>query len=144
MTKREEEFLKESQELDELIDQTEPKLEELTIAEINEQVCGVATEDCDEMCGGALCKLGNNLGHDHCGNSNYDILNRGSRPDGELNTCDQSAYQMAKNAQTHAQSAKQRLENIQKQVSDHLTETEPIRDAANSAKEKATEVNTQV
>jgi len=142
MEAREKEFQDESRELDSLIDKTEPELTKLVIAEINEQVCGMATEDCDDMCGGALCK--NSLGHDHCGNSNYEILNRGSRPDGDSNTCDKSAYQMAKTAQTHAETAKQRLENIQNEVGDALVKTEPIREAAENAKEKATEVNTQV
>lgn len=138
---RQEEFLKSSKELGKLIDETEPMLEELSIAEINEQVCGIATEGCDDMCGGALCR--NAMNHDHCGNSDYGAFERGPRPDGEVHTCDQSAYQMAKNAQVHAQSAKQRLDSIQEEVGAALTETAPIRDAAKNAKDKATNVNAE-
>lgn len=139
---RQEEFDAESKSLGDLIDKTEPLLQNLLIGEINEQVCGVNTEGCDVACGGAMCH--NSLGQDHCGNSNFELFQRGSRPDQEINTCDRSAYQMAKKAQTHAEGAKKKLDMIQEQVEDALRETEPVRNAVSQAKEKTTEVNEQV
>merc|ERR1712227_259127 len=74
---------------------------------------------------------------------NFELFQRGSRPDQEINTCDRSAYQMAKKAQTHAEGAKKKLDMIQEQVEDALRETEPVRNAVSQAKEKTTEVNEQ-
>ena len=139
---RQAEFDEESKELGDLIDQTEPLLADLLIGDINEQVCGVNTEGCDESCGGAKCQ--NSLGQDHCGNSNFELFNRGARPDEQINTCDRSAYQMAKKAQTHSEGAKKKLATIQDQVEEALRETEPVREAVSQAKEKTTKVNEQV
>ena len=56
MVEREEEFKRASFELGEMIDRTEG-LDDLSLGEINEMVCGVNTEECDAACGGALCTV---------------------------------------------------------------------------------------
>ena len=137
MDAREKEFQRESLALGRLIDVTEPKLEGLSIADINEQVCGASSEDCDAMCGGAMCK--NSLGQDRCGNT---VFTNGQITDGQ--SCDGSAYQMAKNAQIQAKSAEDNIKAMQLKVSEKLGDTTEVMQAAEEAKDNAESVNKKV
>ena len=130
-------FEKESGELGDLIDETED-LSELEIGEINKLVCGVETEECDESCGGALCKTPD--GKAHCGNPNYNLI---GSSDGE-GLCESSAYKMAQRALNHADTAEQTLNRVRNEVDDALDETAPIRALAEDAFHKADHTHTEV
>ena len=107
----------------------------LEIGDINELVCGAATEECDPACGGALCKLD---GQSHCGNPNYNLNSGGEQ------TCQSSAYKMADDALKHANGAEESLRTIKQKVDAALDETEPIRTKAQDAHDKAADVHQQV
>ena len=158
---REVDFIKASKELGEMIDGTEdiiqlsksienhknhgeqyimywnrvPNVRFLEIGDINELVCGAATEECDTACGGALCKLD---GQDHCGTPNYNFISGGEQ------TCQSSAFKMADDALKHANGAQESLMLQKQKVDAALDETEPIRTKAQDAHDKAADVHQQV
>ena len=112
-----------------------PNVRFLEIGDINELVCGAATEECDPACGGALCKLD---GQDHCGTPNYNFISGGEQ------TCQSSAFKMADDALKHANGAQESLMLQKQKVDAALDETEPIRTKAQDAHDKAADVHQQV
>ena len=130
---RQKEFEDASRELGNMIDDTEG-LNDLVIGEINELVCGVNTEGCDPICGGAECRIN---GQDHCGNPDYRVAGVGQM-------WESSGYQTAIRAQDHAYDANNRVQQMRDQVDKALEDTEPIRQQSKEAHDKAVKVNDQV
>ena len=128
---KEAKYTQEAVALGDIIDNTEMMTDVLSIGELNGLVCGAATEDCDDMCGGALCKSSN--GKSHCGNPD---LNSKSE-----SMCEDSLYKTGSAADGFMETAEAKADSVNEELGVSLEETGPIREKALETKATASDVH---
>ncbi|XP_078493524.1 laminin subunit beta-1 isoform X3 [Ciona intestinalis] len=91
---------------------------ELTLSELNKDICGAATEDCDESCGGAGC--------DTCGGIGCT-----------------GAVQFASDAKNRAQKTQETLTRVADETGDLRSRVQLAKTSAQEAKDQAQEAHTR-
>ena len=128
---KEAEYTEQAIALGDIIDNTEMMTDVLQIGALNGLVCGAVTEDCDDVCGGALCK--SDKGNEHCGN-----------PDWNSNgMCEDSLYKTGNLAGGFMETADLKLNSANDELSMALEETAPIREKAELTKATAEDVHSK-